>query len=76
LSPHQRKLPNVASEHHFLCLLGFDCTATAPPRLAGRCLPELANGHAEAVAALHMIEPCADRQRRMEKRGVLMEKTR
>jgi hypothetical protein len=33
LSQHHRKLPNVASEHHFLCLLRSACTATAPPRL-------------------------------------------
>src|SRR5579859_6801061 len=32
-----------------------------PPRPAGRRLPDAGDGHAERVAALHMIEPRADR---------------
>jgi hypothetical protein len=51
-----------AIEETKLCFIGHGADGE-PPRLAGRRLPDVADGHAERVAALHMIEPRADRPR-------------
>jgi len=40
-SHHQRKFSNVASEHHFLCLLGGGVTTLATVATDG-CLPTTA----------------------------------